>query len=142
MNSKELYLRLLRYARPYWRLFVLAMIAMVVQAATEPAMPALMKPLLDGSFVEKDPTMIRLMPLALIGLFLVRSVATFASDVGLAGVANKVVMDLRAAMFDKLVTLPTTYYDDRSSGVIISKLTYDVGKVSSAATSALMVLGL
>ncbi len=74
-NSKKLYFRLLSYVKPYTRVFIASILGTVVLAATEPAIPALIKPLLDGSFVEKDPKFITLMPILLVGLFLVRGVS-------------------------------------------------------------------
>jgi subfamily B ATP-binding cassette protein MsbA len=109
-------------------------------AITEPAIPALMKPMLDGSFVNKDPAMIKLIPLALILLALVRGIAMFGSDFGLQWIATKVVIDLRDAMFRRLLRLPTNFYDSHSSGHLISKFIYDVNNVSSAATQASLVL--
>ena len=139
-KSRVLYLRLLRYVLPYWRMFALAILTMVLMAATEPLFPALMKPLLDGSFVSKDPTTIRYIPFALVGLFLVRGLFGFASDYALSWVSNRVVFDLRAEMFGRLVNLPARYYDDASSGALISKLAYDVSGVTAAATTVLTVM--
>ncbi len=139
-KSRVLYLRLLRNVKPYWRMFVLSILAMVMVAATEPLLPALMKPLLDGSFVNKNPTTIRYIPFALVGLFLVRGVFGFVSDYALNWVANRVVFDLRGEMFGRLVNLPTGYYDDASSGALISKVTYDVTGVTAAATTVLTVM--
>jgi len=139
-KSRVLYLRLLRYVLPYWRMFALAILTMVLVAATEPLFPALMKPLLDGSFVNKDAATIRYIPFALVGLFLVRGVFGFASDYALNWVSNRVVFDLRAEMFGRLVNLPTSYYDDASSGALISKLSYDVTGVTAAATTVLTVM--
>ena len=53
-TSRQLYLRLLGYVKPYWRMFVFALVMMSLSAATEPLFPALMKPLLDQGFVETD----------------------------------------------------------------------------------------
>ena len=139
-KSRVLYLRLLRYVLPYWRMFALAILTMVLVAATEPLFPAMMKPLLDGSFVNKDAATIRYIPFALVGLFLVRGVFGFASDYALSWVSNRVVFDLRAEMFGRLVNLPTRYYDDASSGALISKLAYDVSGVTAAATTVLTVM--
>ena len=71
-SSIQLYLRLLGYVRPYWRVFAVSVVAMTVVAATEPAFAALVKPLLDGTFVQKDPDLIGWMPLAIVGLFFLR----------------------------------------------------------------------
>jgi len=139
-QSKEHYLRLLQYVRPYKGRFSLAILGMVIFAATEPALPALMQPMLDGSFIEKDETMIVLVPILLILLYLVRGIASFATTVGLSWVSNKVIMDLRSEMFQRLLTLPNHYYDNHPTGIILSKLTYDVNQVAGASTDALIIL--
>lgn len=103
-------------------------------------MPALLQPLLDGGFVNKDEGIIMLMPLLLLGLALVRGVATFGSQVGMTWVATHVVLDLRKEMLARLVSLPTSRYDNSSAGVLLSKVTYDVNRVMLASTDALIVV--
>jgi subfamily B ATP-binding cassette protein MsbA len=140
MNSRALYFRLLKYTGPYKRLFAFALLAMVISALTEPAMPALMKPLLDGTFVERDPAAIRLMPLLLVGLFILRGLSSYVSTVALAWVANKVILDLREHMFSKLIGLPETYHAGHTTGEMVSKVTYNTNQVATVATNALVVL--
>jgi len=140
MTSTELYLRLLHYVAPYWRVFALALIGMVIVALTEPALPALMKPLLDGTFVRKDAALMHWMPAAILALVAVRGSAEYVASYGINWVGNRLVMDLRQAMFDKLLTLPTAVYDDRATGNLISKLTFDVTQVTAAGTSVLTVM--
>ena len=140
LTGRELYLRLLRQVSPYWRMFALAVGAMVVLAATEPAIPMLLKPTLDGGFVEKDLEAVKLMAVLVVVVFLVRGLAAFASSMALAWVGGKVVMDLRQKMFEKLVTLPTAYYDKHASGVLISKVTFDAHQVTEAASQVVLVL--
>ncbi len=140
MNSKDLYLRLLRYVRPYNRIFALSILGTAAAAATEPMIPALIKPLLDGSFVEKDPQTIRLIPLLLVAVFVVRGVTGFIGSVAINWIAHRVVMDLRDALFGRLLTLPTRYFDDHSAGSLLSRLTYDVSQVMNATTQALITV--
>lgn len=135
-----LYLRLLRHVRPYWKMFAGALLAMAVTAAAEPAIPALFKPLLDGSFVKKDPDMIRLIPLVMIALFVVRGLADFAATYGMNWVGSRLVMDLRTAMFRKLVAMPTRFYDDSSTGTLIAHIVFNVTQVTQSATSAVTLL--
>lgn len=135
-----LYLRLLRHIRPYWKMFAGALLAMAVTAAAEPAIPALFKPLLDGSFVKKDPDMIRLIPLVMIALFVVRGLADFAATYGMNWVGSRLVMDLRTAMFRKLVAMPTRFYDDSSTGTLIAHIVFNVTQVTQSATSAVTLL--
>ncbi len=138
--KNSLYLRLLRYVKPYSKVFGLVIFAMVITAITEPAIPALLKPLLDGGFVEKDPDIIKTIPLLLIFIALMRGVATYVSQVGLTWVASHVVKDLRNVLFQRLLTLPTTTFDNVSSGALLSKVTYDVNRVMLATTDALLIL--
>ena len=67
VTSSELYLRLLRYVAPYRHVFIVAILGAILVALTEAALPAIMKPLFDGVFVERDAAAIRWMPLIIIG---------------------------------------------------------------------------
>ncbi|OUD15747.1 lipid A export permease/ATP-binding protein MsbA [Thioflexithrix psekupsensis] len=140
MNSSILYWRLLRHIKPYRIIFVLTIFAMVIMAITEPLLPALLQPLLDDGFVAQDAQMIGLIPLLLIILMVIRGLATLASSVGMAWIATRLVMDLRGLMFEKILTLPTTTFDDQSAGVLLSKVTYDVNRVMAAATDSLIII--
>lgn len=139
MDSMMLYRRLMRYVMPHWKAFLISVVSIAVVAMTEPALPALMKPMLDGGFVGKDLTLIRLIPILIILLFLVRGVATFAGAYAINWVGNKLVMDLRLDMFGKLIRLPNAYFDDHVSGNLISKLTFDVTQVTLAATNVVLI---
>jgi subfamily B ATP-binding cassette protein MsbA len=140
LTSKTLYLRLLGYVKPYRRLFALSIFFTVLLALTEPMLPALLKPLLDGSFVEKDSQTIRLMPFALVGVFLLRALTSYASTMTINAVSTRVVMDLRNQIFDKLLCLPNRFYDDNPTGTVLSKVTFNVEQVAAASTEVLIVL--
>jgi len=139
MNSLQLYTRLLGYVKPYWQAFAVSILGMAVAAATEPLLPAMLKPFLDGTFVHKDDVVMRWAPGIILLIFFVRGVAGFVGSYAIYWVGNKLVMDLRAEMFSKLLSLPTRYYDDHATGNLISKLTYDVPNVAVAATSVVTV---
>ena len=140
MTSTQLYLRLLRYVRPHWQAFAVSIFGMIVAAMTEPLLPALLKPFLDGTFVHKDDWVMRWAPVFILVIFFVRGLAGFFGSYAIHWVGNRVVMDLRAEMFGKLMTLPTRYYDDHATGLLISKLTYDVTNVTAAATSVVTIV--
>ncbi|MEW6292595.1 MAG: lipid A export permease/ATP-binding protein MsbA [Pseudomonadota bacterium] len=139
-HSRALYARLLRHVRPYKRMFVLAILAMTIASLTEPVFPALLKIIFDKGFVEKDIDVIQLAPLALVGLFLLRGLAGFVSAYAMAWVGSRVVADLRQQMFRRLVDLPIPFFDQHSSGTLISKFNHDAGQVAAAASSAITVL--
>lgn len=140
INSRAIYLRLLGYVRPYRLAFGLAMLGMALTAMTEPLFPALMRPLLDKGFVPKYRDELYLIPVAMIAIFAVRGLLTYFTSYTLAWVTNHIVMDLRREMFDRLLTLPTHYYDDQSSGTLIAKVTYGINDFTSAATNVLTAL--
>lgn len=140
MTSSQLYFRLLNYVKPYWRVFAISLLGTAIVAATEPLVPALMKPMLDGTFVHKDQSMMKMVPIIILLIFFVRGVAMFVSSYAINWVGNKLVMDLRDEMFRKLLSLPTRYYDDHATGNLISKLTFDVTQVTNAATTVVTVV--
>ena len=135
--SLGLYRRLLRYVWPYRWIFGLAILGMAITSATEPAFAALMKPLLDGGFVKRDPDTMHYVPLLIVGLFILRGIATFIAEFSMNWVARRVIFDIRAAMFERLVHLPSAFFDSHPSGTLISKVIYDVEQVANASTSAL-----
>ncbi len=134
------YQRLFGYSMEHWGLFLLAIVGMVVYAATETAFAALIKPLLDLSFVERDPEYIRLMPLAILAIFLVRGLASFVSTYFMAAVGRNVIKKLRRQVFDKFLHLPTSYFDKNSSGVLLSKLTFDIEQVAQATSQVITTI--
>ena len=142
LPARQLYARLLGFVKPYGRAFGLAVLCMVGAAATEPLFPALMKPLLDGGFARGQVPSLPpiLFAAALVGIFVVRGLLTFVSSYLIAWVGNRVVLDLRAKMFGRLLRMPTRFFDEHSSGMLLSKVAYDVNGVTQASTSVLTVL--
>jgi subfamily B ATP-binding cassette protein MsbA len=137
-SSRALYLRLLTYIRPYWKMFVLAVIGMVGTAATEPAFPAIMKYLLDHGFQAPDTRLIWAIPLGIVLLFSIRGVLSFCTSYLMTWISTRLVADLRRQMFAKILTLPTQVFHDQSSGKLISRLLYDADNVNQAATNVLV----
>jgi subfamily B ATP-binding cassette protein MsbA len=140
ISSYRLYLRLLRYVVPYRKQFIGGVMALVVLAATEPAIPALLKPLFDGTFVARDPTYIFWVPVLFVGLATIRGLANFASTMSMVWIGGMLVHDLRREMFDKLLVLPARYYDSTKTGVLITRLTNNVMQVTSASTVVITVV--
>lgn len=134
------YRRLLTYVRPHRRRFVYAILGMLAYALTDIAFAALMKPMLDGSFVEQDQRTIVLVPLAIIVIFIVRGIGGFGSTYFMSWIGWRVIKDLRREIFSKYLSLPTSFYDDASSGELISKITFNSQAVAQAASTALTVI--
>ncbi len=140
MSSRELYFRLLGHVKPYWRQFGSAILATVVLGVSEAGIPALLKPLLDGTFVDKDPDYMLWTPIALVALFLVRGVMSFCSSVAFEWVSGKLVYDLRRLMFERILGFPTAYFDANATGNLINKATFNVSQVTTAATRVLVIM--
>ena len=138
-KSAQLYLRLLGYLRPYSLVFSISIFGMILAAATEVALPIVIKPFLDGTFIDKDPSLMTWAPIALVLIFLVRGVGGFIAQYASAWVGNKMVMDLREEMFEKILVLPLKYFHEHSSGSQLSKFTFDVSLVQYAATQVITV---
>lgn len=140
MTPAQVYKRLLGYAWRYWPVFLVAVVSMAAAAATDAGFAWIMKPMLDGSFVEKDPNVIRWLPFGLLGIFLLRGLATFLSTYGMERVGRNIIRDMRRQMFAHLIRLPASFYDAHSSGQLTSKLIYDVERVAQAATGAVTII--
>ncbi len=140
LSASGLYQRLLGYAVPYWRLFGIAVLSMVLFAATDTGLAALMKPMLDGNFIERDPRTIRFVPLALIGLFALRGITGFITRYTMSWIGRRIVQELRRAVFHRQLRLPVRYFDNHPAGRMLSRLTFDVEQVAEAATNAVTVL--
>lgn len=139
-SGKDTYKRLLGYVKPHKRQFVIAVLGMVGYALTDTAFAALMKPMLDGSFVEQDRISILLVPLLIVGIFVLRGIAGFASTYYISWIGWRVIKQLRAEIFGKYLTLPTKFYDTASSGELISRITFNSQMVANAASTSLTVV--
>lgn len=139
-NASIIYRRLLSYAYPYWKVFIFAVVGMVIYAGTQVSFAEILKPMMDGGFVEKDPDSIFWVPIILVLIFAARIVSTFLSEYGMAMIARSVIRDLRADVFHKIITLPTHYFDKTSSGSILSKMVYDIEQLADATSGVIIVL--
>src|SRR6476469_9625312 len=136
MTGLRLYRRLLDYVRPYWWAFGLAVVGMVIVAAGDLIMAMLVIPIVRN-FQTPDPVRSQWLPLAVIGVFVFRGIGSFISEYGMAYTGLRVVFDLRRGLIDKLLRLPTPYYDITPTGVIQSKLTFDAHQLASAASGTI-----
>ena len=140
VKGTDTYKRLLQYVLPYRRQFTIAVVGMVGYAITDTAFAALMKPMLDGSFVDRNESAIIMVPLMILGIFVLRGVAGFASTYYIAWIGWRVIKQLRGEIFEKYLTLPTAFYDKASSGELISRITFNSQMVANAASNSLTVM--
>ncbi|MEO8445469.1 MAG: lipid A export permease/ATP-binding protein MsbA [Gammaproteobacteria bacterium] len=141
-----IYRRVLSFARPHWGVFIIAAIGMAFYAATDTGFAWLVKQLLASieapvGTVDPQGELIRhWLPLGIMGLFLVRGGAEFATTYGLGWIGRQVIKSLRALVFDKFLYLPTRYYDAASTGTLLSKLTFNIEQVADAASNVVTVM--
>lgn len=140
-NAKALYLRLFRYAWQHKIYFLITIVTTIVLSGSNTAFLALIKKVTDEGFVKQAPGEAWVLPIMLFVLMTVRALSGFASVYSLKIVARRVVAQLRVQAFEKLMQLPVNFFDASSTGLLVSKLTYDVERLSSVTTrSALNVV--
>jgi ATP-binding cassette, subfamily B, bacterial MsbA len=136
--DRALYLRLLSFLHPYWRAFTVAVLCMVCTAATEPVFPAIMKHLLDSGFRATEARMVWLIPASIVLLFLARGVLSFVTNYLMTWVSTRLVVDLRRAVFDKLLGAPTQSFHIQPASYWITRIHNDVDGINQAATTVLV----
>ncbi len=139
-SGMQIYRRLLSYTAAYRLRLCLAILGMVLYAGSATAFAALMKPMLDGSFVERDSESIVWVPVLIIVVFLLRGIGGFCSTYYMAWIGWHIVKRIRRQLFDKYLSLPSSHFDVASSGEMISRVTFNVRNISVVAADCLTVL--
>jgi len=135
----QTYRRLLSYVRPHREMFLLGILGAGVFAASMVSFAGFAKEFGDGTFQNRDPRTIVVLPLVLIGLFALRGLGDFVQTYCMGYVGRHVVKRLRSQIFERMMQLPIGYYDRNSSSVLLSRLTYNTEQVGQAATDSVVV---
>ncbi len=139
VSSSAIYLRLLRYVLPYKGVFAIAIMGMLIVAVGETAFVALLKPIMDEGFINRDAALIKWLPLLLIGVLLFRGFGQFIDTYCMDWVGRKVIFDLRGQLFDKQLRLAESHFDHHPSANMVSQLVFDAEQVARASTNALRI---
>ncbi len=134
VRSGSLFRRLLGYLRPYRGIFVTGSLCSVVASTTDASFGALLKPLVDRGFSATSDHDIWVYPAAIVGLFVLRGVFTFFNSYAMAYIGNRVLTTLRTEMFERLVALPTRYFDAHASSTLVSRLVFEAQNVMQSTT--------
>ena len=135
----QIYGRLLSYIYPYLFIFFLSICGFAVSAAAQVAYAKWLEEVIE--FVNNPvQNYILLLPLSLIVITLIRGIGFFVGNYLMARISNNLVHSLRVDLFNKIPVLPTSFFDDQSSGHLVSRITFNVMQVTGAATNALKVL--
>ncbi len=116
---------------------IVAMVAMIFNAAADAYLITMLKPLIDEGFGEGERSFLKVMAFVVVGLIFARGVTSFISAYCLAWVSGKVVMTMRQKVFKHLMFMPVTFFDQNSSGRLLSRITYDSEQVASSSANAL-----
>ena len=139
-DSFQLYRRLLGSARPYLKVVVLSILAMIAAASLEPVLPALLKPLVDESLIKKSHTAQWQVPLFLMLAFLAKGVAEYVASVSSQWIANKAITDLRQQVFRHQMHLPIPVHQAETGGRMLSRILYDIPQVGAALSNAWIIV--
>ena len=134
------YRRLLGYTRPYWMMLAAAGIAMVIEAVAGSLFVKMMDPLVNKGFVHPEPRMATILPLQIIALFVVRGIAGYVTDYGMARAGRSMVRDLRNQIIGKYLRMPSSHFDVESVPSMVSRLNFDTEQVAQAGTDALKAM--
>ncbi|MDC9621693.1 lipid A ABC transporter ATP-binding protein/permease MsbA [Xenorhabdus sp. XENO-7] len=145
MNDKDLstwqtFRRLWPLITPFKLGLAVAAIALVINAAGDTLMLSLLKPLLDEGFGKADMSVLEWMPLVVIGLMLLRGISGFISSYCISWVSGKVVMQMRRRLFTHMMGMPVSFFDQQSTGTLLSRITYDSEQVASSSSGALVTV--
>jgi subfamily B ATP-binding cassette protein MsbA len=127
----------MRYVRPYRTRFVAAFACSGLVALLSAVYAWMVKPVLDGIFIEKNEELLLILPLALLGVAVLKAVLSYGVGYLMAYVTNRVIADIRQELFQHLIRMPVGFHDVNTSGRLVSRVVNDVGLMASAASNVL-----
>jgi len=140
LSARQTFTRLWPTISPFRLGLVVAGIALIVNAAIDPFMLTLLKSLLDDVMGRRHTGMLLWMPLVIIGLILIRGVSGYISGYCISWVSGKVVMSLRRRLFSHMMGMPVAFFDQQSTGTLLSRISYDCEQVASASSGSLVTV--
>ncbi|MEY3571959.1 MAG: lipid A export permease/ATP-binding protein MsbA [Burkholderiaceae bacterium] len=140
MSMSATFRRILSLLFPYKSRLLLVLVAMSITAATEPAVAAMMKLLLDKGFSEARSFSLWLVPLFVVGVFVIRGLSTFTTTYLMSAISGRLISTLRQQMFRRLLDVPLDFYRDNSTGKIINAMMLEVNQVLDLIRSVMIVV--
>lgn len=118
----------------------ISVLGMMVSAALEPVLPALMQPLIDKSLIQRHGASLWQVPVFIVIAFVLKGVADYVANVASQTVAQKTIADLRATIFSHQLDLPMSRHRAEEGGRMLSRITYDTSMVGEAVSSAWLTI--
>ena len=138
-SGLSVYFRLLQYLKQHALLFLVAAFGLAVAGLSQLAFTVMLIPLIDEAFVADAQNDLLWLPLAIAGIFIVRSIGNFLGLYYVGSIGQKVVKELRGEMHAKLLYAPVSFYDSSKLGTILSKFSFDVERVAWAASKSIPI---
>ncbi|HQO79594.1 MAG TPA: lipid A export permease/ATP-binding protein MsbA [Deltaproteobacteria bacterium] len=132
----QVYRRLLNFLKPYWIKLAVSMVLTLITAGTTGLVALLFKYVVDDILIEKNVLMLQLIPLAVVGIYIVKALSDYFSYFFMADVGQRVIMNVRDALYGHIQTLSMPYFISTPTGVLISRITNDVNMIQSSVTNA------
>jgi len=139
-SSSQTYRRLLGYVKQYKLAFVIAVIGNLTYAAMDVWFISLIEPLMDEGLIKGNIELMKLAPLFILGILLVRGLASIVSTYCMAWVGQNVVQKLRQQLVESYLGVACGFYDRNASGNLVSKVTFNTQQVANASSDALTKL--
>lgn len=136
----QVYRRLMTFARPYRGLLLLAGLGMLIEAAAGGAFSKLMEPVVNETFIDRDRAKSLLLPLAIVGLFVIRGIAGYVTDMGMGKAARSIARDVRVNVLGKYLRLPGLRFDTEPVPAMLVRLGSDADQMAQAAVDAMKVM--
>ena len=130
--------RVLQYVKPYKSRLIIAMICMVIVASMAGAQAYMIKPLLDEIFFKQDRTMLMIVPLAILGIFFVKGFFYYIYNYFLVKVGQSVIRDLRNILYNHIQSQPLSFFQNKPTGELISRIISDVTLIQGAVSNILV----
>lgn len=127
-----LYLRILGYIKPYMHRLLFAMFCTIMAAAGNLYIPWIIKDMIDQVLADKNGALLNWIAASIIAIFIVRGLFWYGQNYLMSYVGQRVIIDIRAAVFKKLQRLSVSFYDKNKTGTIMSYVTNDVNALQSA----------
>jgi subfamily B ATP-binding cassette protein MsbA len=140
LDARRTYQRLLTYLRPYRGMFMLGMLGGILFSISMVSFVPFAQVFGDSAFTQRDPRMIVLIPVALVGLFVLRGLGDFTETYCMGYVGRRIVTRLRTQIVQRVLHLPIGYFDRNSSAVLLSRLTFNTEQVGQATTDSVAVI--
>ena len=140
-SSTDVLDRLWPYIKPVLAVLLLGIGAMAIVAATETGIPALLKPLLDHGFGTHGNVNAKwLVPVAVVGLAVVRGVAQYASGYLLAYVSNRILLQLRLDMFQRMIHTSASFFQRETASTVINAIVFEVNQILNVLLGVMVTL--